>query len=157
VNRRIEHWHNPAAPLPNSLVPASNLLVTNAAGEILLQRRRDTGQWALPGGKQELGETPSQCAVRECEEETGVHAEVTGLLGVYSDPAHLVEYTSDGEVRQEYEVTFIGRPIGGQPTANAEASAVAWVSPADLPHYDIHPTMRRQLDHYLANRYPVAD
>jgi 8-oxo-dGTP pyrophosphatase MutT (NUDIX family) len=110
MSRRIEHWHNPAAPPPNSLVPASNMLVTSPEGHILLQRRRDTGQWALPGGVQELGETPSQCAIRECEEETGVHTKVVGLLGVYSDPAHLVEYTSDGEFRQEFEVTFIGTP-----------------------------------------------
>jgi mutator protein MutT len=133
------------------------MLVVNDAGEILLQRRRDTGQWALPGGKQELGETPSQCAVRECEEETGVRAEVVELLGVYSDPQHLVEYTSDGEVRQEFEVTFIGRPLSGTPAANEEASDVRWVSPAEFARYDIHPTMRRQMDDYLVKRYPVAD
>lgn len=157
MNRRIEHWHNPKAPPANSLVPASNMLVVNPAGQILLQRRRDTGQWALPGGKQELGETPSQCAVRECQEETGVLPEVTGLLGVYSDPAHLVEYTSDGEVRQEFEITFIGRPVSGEPAANNEASDVHWVRPAELSRYDIHPTMQRQLDDYLQTRYPVAD
>lgn len=118
MNRRIEYWHSPDATQPNSLVPASNLLVVNEHGQILMQRRRDTDQWALPGGKQDLGETPSQCAVRECEEETGVVAEVTGLLGVYSDPTHLVEYTSDGEVRQEYEVNLNGRSLRrsmGQP------------------------------------------
>jgi 8-oxo-dGTP pyrophosphatase MutT (NUDIX family) len=157
VNRRIEHWHNPQAPQPNSLVPASNLLVVNDAGEILLQRRRDTGQWALPGGKQELGETPSQCAIRECEEETGVLARVTGLLGVYSDPAHLVEYTSDGEIRQEFEITLIGEPVSGAPSANDEASDVRWISPEDLERFDIHATMRRQLEDYLSERYPVVD
>ena len=52
---------------------------------MLLQRRRDTGQWAIPMGKQELGETPSQCAIRETLEETGVLTELTGILGVYSD------------------------------------------------------------------------
>jgi 8-oxo-dGTP pyrophosphatase MutT (NUDIX family) len=157
VNRRIEHWHNPQAPQPNSLVPASNLLVVNEAGRILLQRRRDTDQWALPGGKQDLGETPSQCAIRECEEETGILARVTGILGIYSDPAHLVEYTSNGEVRQEFEITLIGAPVSGTPTANDEASDVRWVSPGDLDNFDIHATMRRQLDDYLNNRYPVVD
>ncbi|NYI81191.1 NUDIX domain-containing protein [Nocardioides panzhihuensis] len=157
MNTRIEHWRNPDAPKPNSLVPASNLLVVNEAGDILLQRRRDTGQWALPGGKQEFGETPSACAIRECEEETGILAEVTGLLGVYSDPDHLIEYLSDGEVRQEYEVTFLGRPVAGAPTANDEASAVHWVPPAKLADYDIHATMRRQIEDYLNKRYPFAD
>jgi len=157
MNSRIEHWHNPAAPEANSLTPASNLLVVNQFGRILLQRRRDTGQWALPGGKQELGETPSQCAVRECQEETGVLAEITGLLGVYSDPAHLIEYTSDGEVRQEYEVTLLGRPVAGMPTANEEASEVRWVSSDEITNYDIHPTMRRQINDYLIASFPVVD
>ena len=157
VSRRIEHWHNPSAPRANSLVPASNLLVVNENGDILLQRRRDTGQWALPGGKQELGETPAECAVRECAEETGVRARVTGLLGIYSDPAHLVEYTSDGEVRQEFEITLIGEPVSGAPAANDEASDVRWISPQDLDEFDIHPTMRRQMDDYLNERYPTVD
>jgi len=121
-----------------------------------LQPRRDTGQWALPGGAQELGETIAECAVRECREETGVDVAVTGILGVYSDPRHIVEY-SDGEVRQEYEVTLVGRPIGGEPTINEEASDVRWVHPDDLGVLDIHPTMRRQIDHYLAGQYPHVD
>jgi 8-oxo-dGTP pyrophosphatase MutT (NUDIX family) len=157
VHRRIEHWHDPLAPAATSLVPASNLLVVNEVGELLLQRRRDTGQWALPGGRQDIGETPSQCAVRECAEETGINARVTGVLGIYSDPAHVVEYTSNGEVRQEYEVTMIGEPLSGEPTVNDEASDVRWVPPADLDDYDIHPTQRRQIDDYLAGRYPVVD
>ena len=62
---RTEYWNDPAAPKPNSLVPASGVLAVDAAGRVLLQRRRDTGQWAIPMGKQELGETPSQYAIRE--------------------------------------------------------------------------------------------
>lgn len=133
------------------------MLAINESGELLLQRRRDTGQWAIPGGKQDLGETPSACAVRECEEETGVLAHVTGLLGVYSDPAHLVEYTSDGEVRQEFEITVLGEPVSGKPTANEEASDVAWIAPGDLDKYEIHPTILRQINDYLSGRYPVVD
>jgi 8-oxo-dGTP pyrophosphatase MutT (NUDIX family) len=153
---RIEHYNNPYAPKPNSLIPACNLLVTNEFGEILLQQRRDTGQWALPGGAQELGETPSECAVRECREETGVTARVTGFLGVYSDPAHIVEYT-DGEVRQEYEVTLLAEPVSGQPAENDEASAVQWTRITVLDTLDIHPTMRRQIDDYLNHEYPHVD
>lgn len=76
---------------------------------------------------------------------------------MYTDPAHLVEYTSDGEVRQEYEVTLIERPIDGTPSATTETSASRWVSAADLDGLDIHPTMRRQIDHYLSGDYPVVD
>jgi len=153
---RIEHYRNPDAPRPNTLIPASNLLIVNGDGQILLQRRTDTGQWALPGGAQDLGETPTECAVRECREETGVEAKVTGFLGVYSDPDHIVEYT-DGEIRQEYEVTLLGTPIGGKPTPTEEASQVRWVHPDTLDELDIHPTQRRQIDDYLHHRYPHMD
>jgi 8-oxo-dGTP pyrophosphatase MutT (NUDIX family) len=153
---RTEYYQDPDAPTPNTLIPASNLLVLDADNRILLQRRRDTGQWALPGGAQEIGETPAQCAVRECQEETGVRAEVTGFLGVYSDPAHVVAYT-DGEIRQEYEVTLIGRPVGGVPTVNDEASDVQWFTIGELGALDIHATMRRQIRDYLSNTYPHVD
>jgi 8-oxo-dGTP pyrophosphatase MutT (NUDIX family) len=78
-----------------------------------------------------MGETTSQCAIRETLEETGVLTEITGLLGVYSDPGHIVAY-SDGEGRQEYEVILTGRPVSGEPTVNDEASDVAWFAPDDL-------------------------
>ena len=153
---RVEYWHDADTPAPNTPVPACGVLAVNAAGEILLQRRCDTSQWALPMGKMELGETPTQCAVRETHEETGVLVEVVGLVGIYSDPAHIVAYT-DGEVRQEYEVTLLARPIGGAPAVNEEASDVRWVAAADLGGYDIHPTMRRQIDDYLNGAAPHVD
>ena len=153
---RVEYWNDPAAPKPNSLVPACGVLAADDSGRVLLQRRRDTGQWAIPMGKQELGETPSQCAIRETLEETGVLTELTGILGVYSDPRHIVAY-SDGEVRQEWELTFLGRPVSGTPTVNNEASDVRWVEPGDLEALDIHPTQWRQLRDWLTGAWPHVD
>jgi 8-oxo-dGTP pyrophosphatase MutT (NUDIX family) len=153
---RVEFWNDPAAPKANTLVPACGTITVDATGRILLQRRRDTGQWALPMGKMEIGETPSQCAVRETEEETGIIVEPVSMLGIYSDPGHIVAYT-DGEVRQEYEVMLIARPVGGRPGANDEASDVRWVAPDDLPALDIHPTQWRQLNDYLNGAYPHID
>ncbi|GGP82720.1 hypothetical protein GCM10010278_71730 [Streptomyces melanogenes] len=54
---RTEYYNDPKAPRANTLIPSSNLLVVNEEGAVLLQRRRDTGQWALPGGAQDIGET----------------------------------------------------------------------------------------------------
>jgi 8-oxo-dGTP pyrophosphatase MutT (NUDIX family) len=153
---RVEYWNDPAAPKPNSLVPACGVLAADDAGRVLLQRRRDTGQWAIPMGKQELGETPSQCAIRETLKETGVLTELTGILGVYSDPAHIVAY-SDGEIRQEWELIFLGRPVSGTPTGNDEASDVRWVASGDLESLDIHPTQWRQLRDWLARAWPHVD
>ena len=153
---RLEYWNDPAAPKPNSLVPACGVLAADDSGRALLQRRRDTGQWAIPMGKQELGETPSQCAIQETLEETGVLTELTGILGVYSDPGHIVAY-SDGEVRQEWELIFLGRPVSGTPAVNDEASDVRWVAPGDLEALDIHPTQWRQLRDWLTQSWPHLD
>ncbi|WP_086827345.1 NUDIX hydrolase [Streptomyces sp. NRRL B-24572] len=150
---RTEYYNDPDAPKANTLIPASNLLVVDDSGAILLQRRRDTGQWALPGGAQDIGETAAECAVRECLEETGIVAEITGFLGVYTNPNHIVAYT-DGEIRQQYESTYIGRPVGGEPTVNDEADGVRFVQPADLAQYDIHASMRQQIGDYLVGTYP---
>ncbi|MFK3981288.1 NUDIX hydrolase [Micromonospora sp. NPDC050397] len=153
---RVEYWNDPDAPKANTLVPACGVLAVDDQGAILLQRRRDTGQWALPMGKMEIGETPSECAVRETREETGIDVKVTGILGVYSDPGHIVAYT-DGEVRQEYEVTLLARPVGGALTANDEASEIGWFLPDELASLDIHPTMWRQITDYLRQRFPHID
>ena len=153
---RVEYWNDPQAPVANSLVPACGVLAVDEQGRLLLQRRRDTGQWALPMGKMEIGETPTQCAVRETREETGVIVRVTGLLGIYSDPQHIVAY-GDGEIRQEYEVILLGQPIGGEPTVNDEAIDVRWVRWDSLDELDIHPTQRRQINHYMTREYPHID
>jgi len=107
-------------------------------------------------GKMELGETPSECAIRETREETGVLVEVTGLLGVFSDPGHIIAY-GDGEIRQEYEVMLLARPVTGTPSVNEEASDVRWVTPTELRGLDIHATQWRQVNHYLNRTYPHVD
>ena len=56
-------------------------------GVVLIERRNPPLGWALPGGFVDYGETCEQAAVREMKEETGLDVTLTGLLGVYSDPA----------------------------------------------------------------------
>jgi 8-oxo-dGTP pyrophosphatase MutT (NUDIX family) len=94
--------------------------------------------------------------VRETREETGITVEVIGLLGIYSDPGHIVAY-ADGEVRQEYEVILTGRPVSGEPGANDEASAAGWFTPGELNGLDIHPTQWRQLRDWLDGTCPRID
>ena len=98
--RRIDFYDDDAAPAANSLVPSVNVVVTNAAGDVLLIRRSDNQNWAVPGGAIDLGESMVQAAVRETKEETGIDCEITGLVGIYTDPKHVILYTSNGEVRQ---------------------------------------------------------
>ena len=130
---RIDHYDDPAAPRANSLVPSANVLVTNDQGHVLLIRRSDNGNWALPGGGMDLGESIVECGVRETLEETGVTCRVSGLLGIFTDPKHLIEYTSDGEVRQEFSVVFTAGYVSGEPTPSSESTEVRWVEPGQLP------------------------
>ena len=57
MSRRVDYYDDPAAPPPNSLVPGGSALVADDQGRILLQRRADSGNWSLPGGTMDLGET----------------------------------------------------------------------------------------------------
>ena len=63
--RRIDFYDDPDAPAATSIVPSVNVVVTNDAGEILLIRRTDNDNWAVPGGAVDLGESLTQAAVRE--------------------------------------------------------------------------------------------
>ncbi|MFI5943754.1 hypothetical protein ACIBCB_26400 [Streptomyces uncialis] len=62
---------------------------------------------------------------------------------------------TDGEIRQQYENTCIGRPVGGEPIVNDEADGVRFVRPDELDRYDIHPSVRLQSGHYPADTYPL--
>lgn len=58
-----------------------------ARGVVLVERRNPPPGWALPGGFVDYGETCEAAARREAKEETGLDVVLTGLVGVYSDPA----------------------------------------------------------------------
>jgi ADP-ribose pyrophosphatase YjhB (NUDIX family) len=109
VARRIDYYDDPDAPAVNSTVPSVNVVVTNAAGEVLLIRRSDNDNWALPGGAIDLGESMVQAAVRETREESGSDCEVIGLVGIYTDHRHEILYTSNGEARQEFSIVLTAR------------------------------------------------
>src|ERR1700689_2499689 len=76
-SQRIDYYDSPEAPRANSLVPAVNVVVVNDGGEILLIRRTDNGNWAVPGGAVDLGESVAQAAVRETLEESGIECAIT--------------------------------------------------------------------------------
>jgi len=152
VGRRIDYYGDPHAPRANSLVPSVNVVVTNDAGDVLLIRRSDNGNWALPGGAIDLGESLTHAAVRETLEETGVDCEITGLSGIYTDPGHVILYTSDGEARQEFSIVLTGRATGGQPTPSSETSEVRWAAAADLETYEMDRSMRLRVRHYAEQR-----
>jgi ADP-ribose pyrophosphatase YjhB (NUDIX family) len=148
--RRIDYHDDPDAPMPNSMVPSVNVVVANDQGDILLIRRTDNDQWALPGGAIDLGESARQAAIRETREETGIDSEITGLVGIYTDPGHVIRYTSNDEIRQEFAIVFIGCPVGGAPTPSSESSEVRWIPADEIAGYAMGRSMRERIERYLS-------
>ena len=148
---RIEHFNDPEAPAANSLVPAASAIVVDDAGRILLHRRTDNALWSIPGGAMELGESIAQTVVREVKEETGLDVEPERLVGIYSNPRHVVEY-ADGEVRQQFSICFACRLVGGQVAVSDESSEVGFFTPAEIEAMPVHESIRLRIRHYLEHR-----
>lgn len=149
MGRRIDYYYDPDGPVASSIVPAVNVAVTNDTGQILLIKRSDNDNWALPGGAVDLGESLVQAAVRETFEEAGIDCEITGLVGIYTDPGHVILYTSNGEARQEFSIVLTARAVGGQPRPSIESTDARWVQPADIGSYAMDRSMRLRVDHLL--------
>lgn len=148
---RVDYFNDPNAPEANSVVPSTTSVVTDDEGRIALVLRKDNGLWALPGGGMEPGESIEDAAVREVKEETGLDVEVTGLVGVYTNPNHVMKY-DDGEVRQQFSLCYTTRLLGGQLRFDSESTDIAWVAPERLGELPMHPSMRLRIDHYLERR-----
>jgi ADP-ribose pyrophosphatase YjhB (NUDIX family) len=149
--QRIDYYDSPEAPMANSLVPSVNVVVGNNAGEILLIRRTDNGNWAVPGGAIDLGESVAQAAVRETLEESGIECAITGVVGICSDPRHVILYTSNGEARQEFSIVLTARLLAGQPTPSSESSEVRWVPASKILEYTMDRSMQIRINDYLAH------
>lgn len=150
---RTDYTSSPSAPAANSIKPAAAVAIINDQQEVLLVQRADSGNWTLPGGTFEIGESLDRCAVREVEEETGYQIHITGIIGVYTDPQTVIAY-SDGEVRQEFSVVYAGRIHGGNVQLDEESTAYAWLSLPQAENLPLAESQRRRLAdvaRYLAN------
>lgn len=88
-------------------------IIFNEEGKFLLTKREDNGQWCLPGGAVESGETVAEACIREVFEETGLNVRVKRLVGVYSHPDQLVVY-KDGNKAFIVALHFEAEVIGGE-------------------------------------------
>jgi ADP-ribose pyrophosphatase YjhB (NUDIX family) len=149
---RIEHFNDPQAPRANSLVVAVTVFVMDEHDRVLLVRPADSDRWELPGGVQQVGEYITESAVRTTRAQAGADVEVTGLVGVYSNPHHVVE-CGDGEVRQQFSLCFRARYLGGAGSGGAGIGEVRWVPSDALDDLPLHPSTRLRVDHGY-NRMP---
>jgi 8-oxo-dGTP diphosphatase len=90
---------------------------------VLLAHRRDMDLWDLPGGGMELGELPTETAIRETKEETGLEVEIARLLvvGVGVPPENALGFL------------FLCRLVGGEISTGAESDDVRYFAVDKLP------------------------
>jgi len=153
VARIDEYFHDRHPPPVQGLVVVVYAITRDGRGRVLLVRRADDGNWELPGGRVEVGETVSAALRREVVEESGITIAVTGVSGVYSDPEHIVVYAVEGG-RQQVALCLHARPVrsdrGPRPDG-VEATEAAWFTAAETAALAMHPDVRRRLTHGLAH------
>jgi 8-oxo-dGTP diphosphatase len=110
-------------PMPHTPALATDCVVFDALGRVLLVRRKFPpfqGGYALPGGFVQIGETVEDACRRELMEETGVEAGPLRLVGVYSDPGR----DPRGHTCSVVFLTLVGRP---EAKAGDDAAAAEWI------------------------------
>lgn len=156
-----EYYREENTPRAQDVLPAAFAAVRNGAGELLLVRRIDDGNWELPGGRIEVGESAVAAVVREVVEESGVTIEITGIAGVYSDPSHVL-VDPGGAVHQQLALCFHAVPTdadGVRPGPDGiETDAAAWFALPDIDGLTIHAAMRLRIDNALRSpRQPCVE
>jgi mutator protein MutT len=122
-------------PIYENPIPATCSVVINSDDHILLVKRSvepKTGQWCLPGGFLEIGETPEGGALRELAEETGLEAEIGSLLGVRT--------TFSQQYQSVLMIAFVISQFQGEAKAGDDADDVGWFDHHHLPQiaFDSH-------------------
>jgi 8-oxo-dGTP diphosphatase len=148
--RRV-HFHDPEAPVAVVVAPSVFVAARNGDGRLLLVRRCDSGTWELPGGRVDVGESAPAAAVRETAEESGLCVRITGLVGLFTDPAQVVEPAVGGEIRQQFVVCFHGYVEGGTPRPDfVETSDAGWFEPRSVEMLPAEPGALMLIRHALS-------
>jgi len=116
---------------PERPIVGIGAIVLKGDSVLLIRRGKPprAGGWSLPGGAQKVGELAAEAALREVHEETGIEAEVLGLVDVVDS----VTRDQEGLIQYHYTlVDYACRWTGGEPTAGGDAAEARWVPLADL-------------------------
>jgi len=137
----------PAAPMVGI-----GVVLLRGESVLLIKRGRPpaAGEWSLPGGAQELGETAEEAARRELLEETGLTAGALTLI------AHVDSIHRDEAGRVQYHYTildFCGDYAGGEALAGGDVTDVAWVHRKDFDGYNLWVEARRVIGLAMATKF----
>lgn len=136
---------------------AVGVILRNARGDILLEKRSDCGLWGLPGGRLDLGESVSEAALREVKEETGLDIRIERLVGVYSRVEDRVLSYPGGDIVQCLTVIIeASTPAGGAITLSEESMEMRFFPPGALPT-DTIPHAQQYLVDYLTTPEAILD
>lgn len=127
-------------------VPAAGVLLVRDHKVLLVKRKYDprAGSWCLPAGFMEAGEAPETTATRELFEETGVHAELTGLFGVYAG-------FDDPRVRTVL-ILYTCNQTGGDLQAGDDAIETKWFPLDALPDDIAFASHRKALAEFISGQ-----
>jgi 8-oxo-dGTP diphosphatase len=110
--------------------------------KILLEQRGNEparGQWTIPGGVVEVGESLEAAALREIFEETGLNGEIVGLIDVVDQ----VHRDKEGKIEYHYVIIDYIVKATGEPKPASDAAALKWVPLSEVEGYDLTPSFRR--------------
>lgn len=116
------------------ILPAVAAIIFNTEGQILLQYRKDVGQWCIISGHVEYGESITEAVLREIKEETNTEAEIVRFIGIYSSPAFQTYHHNDASI--QYVTSYFEAKFTGQVDLqfnNNETGALQFFSPQQLP------------------------
>ena len=119
---------------------AAGAAIFDESGRLLLTRRADNGRWCVPGGAAEIGDSPSDVAVRETYEETGLRVKPVALIGVYDSRRH-----ARAARIQHYSMLFAAERTGGELAETHEVTAFAWVTKPEALAMNLNASTRRKI------------
>lgn len=119
---------------PNRPIVGVGAVIVEDGQVVLIRRRYEplAGQWSLPGGTLEVGETLAAGVAREMLEETGLVVDVGPVIEVFDR----IVFDEARRVRYHFVlIDYLCRPIGGELRAGSDVDAAVFAGPADLDKY----------------------
>lgn len=121
---------------PDRPIVAVGAVIVAPEGVLLVRRGQPPlmGEWSLPGGAVETGETVAGALLREVREETGLDVHIGSLLGVFDR----IHHDDQGRVEYHYVlIDFLCTPVGGTLRAGSDTTDAFWAVPSELSDYGL--------------------
>jgi ADP-ribose pyrophosphatase YjhB (NUDIX family) len=144
-----------AREYPDHPVVGVGAVVVRDGRALIIKRAHEPrkGEWSLPGGLLELGESLTDAVRREIKEETALDIEVGPIIETFDR----VHRDDAGRIRYHFVIIdFVCWPTGGDATPGSDAEAVAWVTEADIGDYKVNAHAKAVIVRGLAFSSPTS-